>query len=429
MKRLRYQERWMGRSLYLSKASKNDIQEEGRAFLNSETSSSPFAPSTATTTSNIKKVASIQKYSRLPVWPAWNGALLFLLSKILPNSIIANLEDKIGGRVCPNFFQGEATSPFIMLVHHVHSFASFDFLRYFQKQVILPEGFPAHPHRGFITLTYCIKGGMRHRDSLGCLQNYGAEARHSGYTAQWLVAGAGMLHEEMWDIDHNSDGIISQQELFQLWINLPSKYKLTNPRLTLLRNTSSDGVQAGLDDEQRQYDAQEESDSIEIPIVAKNGSKTLVLVGEYEGTCSRLETCSPMSILHVRMEPNSVWSMICPNSFKTGLIYMRTGSALMLSESSNNDELVEAHYTATLTPYGENIQIRSQENGADFMMLLGEPLYEPVQARGSMVMNTWDEIDTAYEDYAKGMMGKPWNHDLTNEEWERHVKKAPSRYM
>ena len=143
-----------------------------------------------------RKISHVEKFARLPVWPAWNGALLFILSKVLPNTIIAKLEDQFGGRVCPNFFQDTMrTSPFIMLVHHVHSFTAFDPLRLFQKKVILPEGFPSHPHRGFITLTYCLHGGMKHRDSIGFKQSYGNEKRHDGKIAQWLVTGAGMLHE------------------------------------------------------------------------------------------------------------------------------------------------------------------------------------------------------------------------------------------
>lgn len=380
----------------------------------------------SSTAHSLKRIASVQKYARLPVWPAWNGAALFLLSRILPNSIVAKLEETFGGRVCPNFFQGDTTSPFIMLVHHVHSFASFDLLRFFQKQFILPEGFPAHPHRGFITLTYCIKGGMRHRDSLGHLQNYGAEARHDGCTAQWLVAGAGMLHEEMWDIDHATDGAISKQELFQLWINLPAQFKMTNPRLSLLRSGSSNG-NGVTDNVMEEEDSTTNTSIVEIPIVEKNGSKTIILVGEYDGIVSKLDTFSPMSVFHVQMEANASWSMKCPRSFQTALLYMRAGSALIPSEASDKQS-VEAHHTVTLSSYGENLCISSEQNGADFMLLLGEPLFEPVQARGSMVMNTWDEIDAAYTDYASGKMGIAWDHQLTNEEWLSYVKEAPSIY-
>lgn len=392
-----------------------------------------------------RRIASIQKFARIPVWPAWNGALLFLLS-LLPNSImpystIAKLEDLIGGRVCPNFFDTKAVannpSPFLMLVHHSHSFTSIDPLRKFQSSVILPEGFPAHPHRGFITLTYCIKGGMIHRDSLGCKQSYGAQERHQGNVAQWLIAGAGMLHEEMWDVVHGKDGkgdkgdgLVSKQELFQLWVNLPAQHKMTNPRVTLLNtndnhNTGNlDPGTTGTNDEVGNLD----HETVAIPMVQTEQSKTLILIGEYENVRSDVETLSPMSILHVQIQPNGSWQMTLPDSFKTGILYMRTGSASCSSSQESVENEIGAHYTATLTPYGNTFQLKAGQDGADFMLLVGEPLYEPVQAQGSMVMNDPEEINVAYDDYQRGLMGRPWEHTLTDEEWELHVSKFPSVY-
>ncbi len=369
---------------------------------------------------SVRKIASIQKYARLPVWPAWNGAFLFLLSKLLPNSIISKLEETFGGRVCPNFYEATATSPFIMLVHHAHSFTSFDPLRKFQKELILPEGFPSHPHRGFITLTYCIKGGMVHRDSLGCKQLYGAEKRHGGNVAQWLVAGAGMLHEEMWDADHEEDGFVSKQELFQLWVNLPSQHKMTNPRLSLLNANNGNGDNNINNDED--VDAQ-----VHVPLVEKDNTKTHVLVGKYGNVESEVETFSPMSILHVEMEKQSSWSMDFPISYKTGILYMRQGSGYLPSEEAER-QLIDSHHTATLTPYGDKMTIVAGDDGADFMLLVGAPLYEPVQAQGSMVMNSEREISEAYNDYSKGRMGLPWDHKLTDDEWIDHVRKTPSVY-
>mmetsp|Transcript_18739 Transcript_18739/g.28465 ORF Transcript_18739/g.28465 Transcript_18739/m.28465 type:complete len:451 (-) Transcript_18739:89-1441(-) len=369
-----------------------------------------------------RKLASIQKYARLPVWPAWNGAALFILSKLgLSPRTVAKLEDFFGGRVCPNFFNeaspGSAsmtTSPFIMLVHHMHSFTSFDPLRYFQQKVILPEGFPSHPHRGFITLTYCLRGGMVHRDSMGLKQLYGAEIRHGGNIAQWLVAGAGMLHEEMWDVNHKEDGIASKQELFQIWINLPSEWKMTSPTVNLL-NTSEESINDDV--------------SLPIPIVKNEGVETIVLVGEYNLQKSEVDTKSPMSILHVRMEPGTSWSWRdLPKSYKTGIIYMRQGSASVPTETSTMQE-IPTHHTATLTPYGEHLNLHAHsEDGADFMLLIGAPLYEPVEARGSMVMNSLEEIEMAYNDYGRGKMGLPWDQNFEDGEWLEHVRQHPNIY-
>ena len=360
-----------------------------------------------------RKISSVQKYARLPVWPVFNGVILFLLSKLLPNSTVAKLEDSFGGRVCPNFFEGMSTSPFIMLVHHKHSFASFDPIRYFQKQLILPEGFPAHPHRGFITLTYCINGGMIHRDSLGIKQKYGAESRHKGNVAQWLVAGAGLLHEEMWDIDHDRDGIFSNQELFQLWVNLPMGSKMESPRLSLLNVEDKQSTEEGV---------------VSIPTVETKDAKTIVLVGQYKDALSDVETFSPMSILHVQMKANSSWRMKLPPSYDTGIIYMRTGSAFLPSESSNDKYEIESHYTANLSQYGENLDVEAGTDGADFMLLVGQNLREPFQAQGSMVMNTAEEINVAYNDYSLGKMGIPWDHKNSDTEWRDHIKNSPSIY-
>ena len=201
-----------------------------------QTTSSPAASTSAPTTDS-RTIDRIEKFSRLPVWPVWNGVFLFLVSKIFGQENAAKLEDFIGGRVCPNFFRAERTSPFIMLVHHRHSFAPWDPLRYIQR-TFFPEGFPAHPHRGFVTVTYIMKGGFIHRDSLGIKQTYGAEKRHHGKHTQWLTTGAGICHEEMWDILPDEGGIDflqpSSQELYQLWLNVPSHKKMMPPRVDII---------------------------------------------------------------------------------------------------------------------------------------------------------------------------------------------------
>ena len=396
--------------------------------------------------STQRKISHIEKFARLPVWPAWNGALLFLLSKILANNLIAKLEDQFGGRVCPNFFpdNGSKTSPFIMLVHHVHSFTLFDPIRLFQKKVILPEGFPSHPHRGFITLTYCLRGGMVHRDSIACKQTYGNEKRHGGNFAQWLITGAGLLHEEMWDINYDQDGICSQQELYQLWINVPSTCKMDSPAVYLLSDEEEERqghTSTTTNDDEDGGDLKTEY-AFSPTVQSENGDvETKILVGEYNGHSSSnsVPLESSMSILHVTIKPNASWSMRdIPSSYRTAIIYMRKGS-IRISPSSSQERVgaedndihsneIPAHHTAYLTPYGDEIAAKAGEDGGDFLLLTGEPINEPMQARGSMVMNTFDEIDQAYNDYSRGLMGTPWDQDLSDDEWREHVNKFPSVY-
>jgi hypothetical protein len=152
---------------------------------NHETSSDAAGVVTTTKlpiTTNLRRVAKVEKFARLPVWPVWMGVVIFVMSRVLGNEAAAKVEDALGGRVCPNFFNQETpqetNSPCIMLVHHRHSFWSWDLIRYIQQNFILPEGFPAHPHRGFTTSTYVLKGGFEHRDSLGVQQKYGEKEKH-----------------------------------------------------------------------------------------------------------------------------------------------------------------------------------------------------------------------------------------------------------
>ncbi len=414
------------------------VEREEESATNSNTSiSTPGAGR------RMKQIQQMEKFARLPVWPAWNGALLFLLSKVLPNTTVAKLEDKFGGRVCPNFFSttdigtgtgnsyntSPNTSPFIMLVHHCHSFTKFDPLRAFQQKFILPEGFPSHPHRGFITFTYVLRGGMVHRDSIGCKQTYGSERRHGGYVGQWLVTGAGMLHEEMWDVNYDNDndgngngnGICSEQELFQIWVNVPSASKMDRPSVYLVSNEEEEKENANAN----RSTSDSNSDNIQTgyavaPTVKTDNGQvvTRVLVGGYNNGSqyysSNVPLESPMSILHVTMGPNTVWSMVdIPSSFQTLVIYVRRGSVSITSnggdvtniDDNDNKNEISTHYTAYLTPQGDELSLTSTDGG-DFMLLMGQKINEPVQARGSMVMNSIDGIDQAYNDYAMGYMGR-----------------------
>lgn len=359
--------------------------------------------STQLASSSPRRVARIEKFARLPVWPAWNGVFLFAISKILGEEVAAKLEDTIGGRVCPNFFQdADQTSPFIMLVHHCHSFGAFDPLRYFQR-TFFPEGFPSHPHRGFITVTYILKGGFTHRDSLGIKQAYGAEERHGGKHTQWLMTGGGMLHEEMFDMGGAGS---SDQELYQLWLNVPGSDKMLPPSIKLLGGPDETPTVITKDATTQQL------------------TETIVIAGSHGGKTASVELLSDVSILHVKMEPGTTWKHELPPSHETAVIYMRQGSILM----DDDEQRIPPHYTAYLAKQGQDLTVVAEENGADFLLLAGQPLREPVAAQGSMVMNSAYEIETAYADYQRGNMGFPWSEKLSDEDWVEHVKKFPSRY-
>jgi hypothetical protein len=93
-----------------------------------------------------RPVARVETFARLPVWPVVNGVFLWMIQQLFGAATAAEWEDRITGRVCPNFFAYQESSPFVMLVHHCHSFAAWDLIRYLQA-TFFPEGFPSQFRR------------------------------------------------------------------------------------------------------------------------------------------------------------------------------------------------------------------------------------------------------------------------------------------
>ena len=311
-----------------------------------------YTTSTEASAKQFRQIARVEQFARLPIWPIWSGVLLFITSRLSP-SLAAAIEDTIGGRVCPNFFNAQETSPFVLMVHHRHSFSALDPIRFIQR-TFFPEGFPSHPHRGFVTVTYCLKGGMVHRDSLGIKQSYGAEPHHDGAHVQWLTAGAGVQHEEMWDTTGN--WFWSDQELYQIWLNLPSSHKMVNPRVELLRRhdiVNDDPVPEG-----------------RTPVIEENGVITTVVSGEYNQKRATIDCPTDAAILRVHFTKRATWRHRMPRQHETAILYVRKGSIRVGSE------LIPVHHTAYLTSEGEELVIESDEE-ADVLLLSGEPLREP----------------------------------------------------
>jgi quercetin 2,3-dioxygenase len=374
----------------------------------------------------IRSVQRIEKFARLPVWPVLNGVFIWFVGNIFGHERAAQLESIITGRVCPNFYQYTDTSPFIMLVHHCHTFHTLDPIRYIQR-ALFPEGFPAHPHRGFITITYILHGGFIHRDSEGIYQTYGSSLQtgnpddvqqpntYNKKHTQWLTTGRGMLHEEMFDIPNTFDinNLSSRQELYQIWLNVPAKYKMVEPCSLLLGGNNETPTIYG-------------EDGI---------SKTLVLAGSYNGQSSIAPIVTELVLFHVTLQPGTTWRYILPTpQYETAFIYVRQGSLHTIGpttdiENKNGEFVIPVHHTAYFDRVGGNIIAVTAGNDevADFMFLSGVPIKEPCYASGSMVMNYPSEIEDAYNDYQMGKFGIPWDYKLSNEQWKKFVQKKSIR--
>jgi len=221
-------------------------------------------------------------------------------------------------------------------------------------------GFPAHPHRGFETVTYLIDGHMLHEDHLG---NRG-DLRSGG--VQWMTAGRGIVHSEM-----------PQQERgrmrgFQLWVNLPAREKMKP---------------AGYRDIQPE----------EIPVVElAGGGKAKIIAGSFER-----ETPGPVRGLStepvyfdVSLPPGVAFSHPLPDGH-SAFVYPFEGSLVIGARE------LAAHSAGVLGP-GERVEATAGARGARFLLLAGRPLGEPVVQYGPFVMNTREEIEQAIRDYQSG---------------------------
>ncbi|MBX7161160.1 MAG: pirin family protein [Acidimicrobiia bacterium] len=222
-------------------------------------------------------------------------------------------------------------------------------------------GFPDHPHRGFETVTYMLDGVMEHRDSAG----------HRGVVGpgdvQWMTAGSGLVHSEMPD---SRGGPLHG---FQLWVNLPAADKMSDPRY-------------------------QELSAAEIPEWSGDGARVNVLAGAVGDVAGRIETHLPITYLHVRLDPGAAFTQPVPAALNA-FVYLSDGSV------SVGGEDVAAKATLLLDGDGDEVAISAGGDGADLLLLAGQPLREPVARYGPFVMNTKAELAEAVDDYQAGRMG------------------------
>lgn len=386
------------------------VNSDGQDLLSSEVMPVRKNRKHSRTRRQSRQIDKIERCDRIPTWPVSNGLRCQALARF-NQDLAAKLEHKIGGADCPNIWLANddpsATSPFLMLVHHNHSFDLFDPARFIERE-LLPEGFPSHGHRGMTTVTICLRGGLVHRDSDGRKQVFGAETSsakknsdgpYGGKHTQWLTFGKGIIHELMFDnvrrrgqLGHRGSSIL-HQELYQIWIDLPSADRMMTPRVELL---------GGKD---------------ETPIIKRQGTTTTVIAGQHNEKAASVSLTSDLSILRVEMKEYSSWKHTDPNHHSTMIVYVRRGSIII------DGEKISAQCTAHLTRDGFQLKAMAGKDGADFLVLSGKPLGQNVVARGSMVSDTNAGLEKAFADYETGDMGTPWSERYSDDDWRRHVEK------
>ncbi len=219
-------------------------------------------------------------------------------------------------------------------------------------------GFPWHPHRGIETVTYMIHGTVSHGDSLGNMGDI------KDGQVQWMTAGSGIIHQEM---PQKQNDILRG---LQLWVNLPSSHKMMEPRY------------------------QDIKDSDIIPIVEKNGIEIKVIAGIYKDVRGPVKEiiCDPL-YLDIWIPPKKVFNLKQKRE-NTVFAYIISGEGYF---DSTQKKLKEGQLG--LFGKGEEIEVRSEEDGVRFILISGKPIGEPIAWRGPIVMNTEEELDQAFDEY------------------------------
>jgi hypothetical protein len=225
-------------------------------------------------------------------------------------------------------------------------------------------GFPDHPHRGFETITYMMAGAFTHRDSKG------NEGHLTAGSVQWMTAGKGIIHSEM---PEQTDGLAWG---YQLWLNLPAKLKMTEPKY-------------------------QDLPSEKLPVFEKGGRRVKVLAGEYDGVKSPGKSFIPFTYLDIRLEPGAEFELPTPAE-RNAFLYVIEGKA---KTGGPEPSYIKSGY---LGVYGEgdSVKVRGGDDGPlHFLFASAQRLNEPVARGGPFVMNTVGEIKQAMLDYQTGKLG------------------------
>ena len=223
-------------------------------------------------------------------------------------------------------------------------------------------GAPWHPHRGFETVTYLLEGEMEHEDSAG------SKGTLTPGDVQWMTAGKGIIHSEMPTAKMMLEG--GMMHGFQIWVNLPAKDKMMNPRY-------------------------QDISAAESPIAEKNGVWARVVAGECLGVESSLDTVIPITYVHVKMDTGSVLEQNLDLDLN-GMIYVFKGEIEIEGKAVSDGSLA-------LLSNGTTIKITAKEN-SQYLILAGPEIGEPIARYGPFVMNTREEIMQAIDDYQNGIL-------------------------
>ena len=321
----------------------------------------------------------------------------------------------------PLGFQWETANPFLFCVHHEdfypkgnkdfgpdaslagrnigNDFEVKDGWRMYHGDTV--PGFPVHPHRGFETITVVREGFVDHADSMG------AAGRYSAGDVQWMTAGKGIQHAEMFPLLNMDKD--NKLELFQIWLNLPKKDKFVDAHFKMLW-----------------------ADDIPIYSSEDKAVEALVIAGSLYGIKAPASppnswAANPdnhVEIYTIKMKANSVWTIPADEAGLNRTLFFFQGSKLKVAGESISD------YHAIELYSNKVVELETGAEDCQLLFLQGKPIDEPVVQYGPFVMNTKAEIQQAYTDYQSTQFGGwPWDSKdpVHGKEKKRFAKHADGK--
>jgi redox-sensitive bicupin YhaK (pirin superfamily) len=262
-------------------------------------------------------------------------------------------------------------------------------------------GFPQHPHRGFETVTIMRSGYIDHSDSLG------ATARFGPGDVQWLTAGKGIVHCEMFPLLNSNAP--NPAELFQIWLNLPSADKFVEPHFAMLWDKAIP----------RHVVTDSAGRSTEITVVAGHIGDVRAPAPPPKSWAARPDT--DVAIWTIKMAPEAQWTLPPAAAGSSRALYFFEGNGLRIGGRA-----IPRKSLVRLRPESE-VSLQNGAEAGDMLLLQARPIGEPVVQYGPFVMNSRSEIEQAFADYQHtGFGGWPWPTDdpvfpRTEGRFARHV--------
>lgn len=324
-------------------------------------------------------------------------------------------------KIKPLGFAWDTADPFLFCVHHEDKFPKGnevmgpvtsldgrhlgdDFIikdgfRMYHGKVV--PGFPGHPHRGFETVTVVRQGLVDHADSMG------AAGRYGDGDVQWMTAGKGVQHSEMFPL--LSKDKENPMELFQIWLNLPKRNKMAEPHFKMLWR----------DMIPHYLHTDDNGKSTTVEVIAGKIENTIASSPPPDSWAA--DEHNEISIWNIKMNAGGSWSLPKASVGINRTLYFYEGTTLDLSGKN-----IPSYSAVELVPDAD-VMLTAGDSEVSCLLLQGRPIGEQVMQYGPFVMNTKEEINQAFEDYhATQFGGWPWPkndqvHDRGKSRFARHA--------